>query len=222
MRYLVLGAGLYGRSLARRLMELGSEVVVVDRDEETIDDMKELVTNAVIADITDRQVLEEIVDRFKPDSAAVCFGESFDVTMLACIYLRELGIKEIVARASSVMQGEILRRLGIDWIVLPEQDSGERIAEYIILGESEQIKLDPETSLARLRLPKSVVGKTLSELPFKKFGIECLFVHRVYVTPHVSKLIPPSEDPQLEEGDNLIVVGSPRRIARFIDGIKKS
>ncbi len=221
MKYIVIGVGLYGESLATRLVELGAEVIVVDKNEQTVAAIQDMVTEAVVADCSDKEALKEVINRYKPDGAAVGFGENFDASMLVCIYLRELGITEIVARASSEIQAEILRRMGINWIILPEQIMGERIGEYIMLGESEQIKLDSETSIVRLKLPINIHGKVLSELSLKKHGITPLFVHRVYIQPDLSKLIPPSENPELEEDDNLILIGSPRRIAKFISHLKK-
>ncbi len=207
---------MFGRSAARRLVELGAEVIAVDHSEEAVAQVQDMVTRALVAESTDKDTLKAIIDEFHPDGVVICFGESFDATMTTVVYLKEFGVDYIVARASSIMQGEILRRLGVKNIVLPEAVMGQRVADSIVLGESEGITLDAENSIVRVRLPKSAFGKRLSELEPQKHGITPLFVHREYLAHKVSKLIPPDEDPELEEGDNLVVLGSPRRIAKFV------
>ena len=72
-----------------------------------------------------------------------------------------------------------------------------------------------------MRLPKSEIGKTLDQLEFKKHGVEILFVHREYLAQKVSKLIKPDENPKLEQDDNLVLLGLPRRIAKFIESLGK-
>ncbi len=221
MRYLLLGGGIFGRNLALRLVELGAEAFVVDRNEDALEPIRDMVTGAIVAESTDRETLREIIQKYTPDGVIVCFGESFDATMLTVIYLKDFGVSEITARASNPMQGEILKRLGVKTVVLPEAMMGQRFADNIVLGESEQIILDSENSIARIRVPKAIIGKRLSELNAKKHGVSVLFVHREYVAHKVSKMIFPDEDPKFDDGDSLIIIGSPRRIAKFIEKISQ-
>jgi len=96
---------------------------------------------------------------------------------------------------------------------------GQRFANSLVLGENEQLILDSENTIARVKIPDSAVGKKLSELAIEKHGIKTLFVHREYIAHKVTKTIPPQEDPQLESGDNLVLIGSSRRIAKFINKV---
>ena len=221
MKHLLLGAGLFGKSLAIRLVELGSEVILIDHIEDTLNGVKDLVTAAIVAETTDKDTLTEIQKKYNIQHAVICFGESFDATMLAVVYLKDMGIDDIVARASNNMQREILKKLGVKTIVLPETMMGMKIADGIILGESEQLTLDRDNTIARIRIPKEIFGKNLSEIKVDKFGIKTLFIHREYIQHKVSKLIPPDENPKLEEGDNIVLLGSPRRIAKFVNNINK-
>ncbi len=219
MKHLLLGAGIFGKNLALRLVELGDEAFIIDHKEEAFGQVKDMVTGAVVAESTNRDALKEIVDKFKPDDVVVCFGESFDAAMMAVIYLKDLGVKKIHARASNYMQGEILNRLGVNSVILPEAMMGQRFANSLVLGENEQLILDSENTIARVKIPDSAVGKKLSELAIEKHGIKTLFVHREYIAHKVTKTIPPQEDPQLESGDNLVLIGSSRRIAKFINKV---
>ena len=216
MKYLLFGAGLFGKSLAEKLVELGARVLLLDRNEDALESVHEFVTAEVIADVGDKEVLKDIIELYKPDGAVVCFGESFNTTLLTVIYLKEFGVKNISARASSVLQGEILKRLGVNSVILPEVVMGERYAGDLVFGEGELLHLDNENSIARIRVPEQTIGKTLPELEPQKFGVSTLFIHREYVEHKVSKFIQPSENPKLEKGDNLVLLGSPRRIVKFV------
>jgi len=221
MRYLVFGAGVFGKSVSVKLVELGAEVFLIDHNEEALECVRDQVTGVLVAESTDKDTVREIVERKKSDGAFICFGDSFDASLLVVIYLKEFGIEQIIARASNQMQADILNRLGIDQVILPEIMMGEMMGEYIIIGESEQLKIDREISIIRVKLPKSASGKKLSELEAKKMGIEVLFVHRIYLSPRVTKLIKPEEDPKLEDGDNLVLMGLPRRIVKFIEHTRR-
>ncbi|RKZ28061.1 hypothetical protein DRQ26_01900 [bacterium] len=221
MKHLLLGAGIFGKSLALRLIELGDEVFIVDHNEAALESVKDMVTSALVAESTNRDTLNEIVEKFSPDDVVVCFGESFDATMMSVIYLKDLGVSRIYARASNYMQGEILNRLGVNSVILPEAMMGQRFADSLVLGENEQLILDSENTIARVKIPQNVVGKKLSELEVEKSGIKVLFVHREYIAHKVSKTISPQENPQLDEGDNLVVLGATRRIAKFINRLNK-
>lgn len=221
MKHLLLGAGLFGRSLALRLVELGAEVFIVDHNEGTLEQIRDLVSSAIIAESTDKETLRTIVDECKPDYAVICFGESFDATLMTVIYLKEFGVGKIFARASSYMQGEILKRLGVSSVILPEALMGQRLASTLILGESEQLLLDSENSIVKVRIPQLIVGKKLTDLKAEKHGVKVLFVHREYIEHKVSKTIFPDENPKLENGDNLVLLGSARRITKFVARISE-
>lgn len=213
MRYLIIGAGLFGKSLATRLVELGAEVLLVDKEESALEPVKDLVTEVAIADTGRKDILAELLK--KPvDTAIICFGQDFGTTMLNAIYLLELGCEQIWARAANILQAEILRKIGVKRVILPEVVTAERLAESIILGEIEKITLDPETVIVRLRIPPAFVGKEVTEIQFSKYGVQCLYVHRFYSTG-LSKLIPLSENPVLENNDNLILIGQPKRILKI-------
>ncbi|RKZ35094.1 hypothetical protein DRQ33_00590 [bacterium] len=220
MRYIIFGAGLFGKSIAKRLVELGAEVHIVDRQEEALESIKDYVAGAIIAESTEREAIVEIVNKINPDEAIICFGESFDVSLLLTVYLHELGVKHIIARASNPMQGEILRRLGVNYVILPEIITAERMGEYLILGENDLLTLDNEHTIARIKVPPKITGKTVAELNTKKYGIKILFIHREYMENELFKLIQPENNIELTENDNLILLGHPNKLARFVKQVQ--
>ena len=216
MRYLIFGAGLFGKSLARRLTELGAQVYVVDHNEAAVDEVKDAVAGAIVGESTEREIVTQIVEKVKPDVCAVCFGENFDATLLATIYLKELGIRHIIARASNHLQKQILHKLGVEQVVLPEVMMGERTGEHIILGESEFLPLDAETAVARVRVPEKLESQPPDAIPLKKYSLTLLFVHRMYLRDKVFKIIFPPQLDEIAGGDNLVVLGNPGKIAEFV------
>ena len=216
MKYLIFGAGLFGRSLAKRLSALGAEVHVVDHNESAIEDVKDFVASAVVGESTERETVEHLVEKINPDVCAVCFGENFDATLLAVIYLNNVGVKHIVARASNELQKEILEKLGVERIVLPEVMMGERTGEHIILGESEFLPLDPENAVARVHVPEKIQPHLIDQLPLKKFGLTLLFVHRFYIKDKISKIIHAEQVEQILPRDNIIILGNPKKISEFV------
>ncbi len=220
MRYLLLGAGAFGKSLAKNLVELGAEVLLLDKNEEALQQMRDVITAAIIADATEKEILKDIIDLYKPSGVVVCFGESFNATLQTVIHLKDFNISNIVVRASGVLQGEILKRLGITNIVLPETIMGQRVARDLMLKETDVLMLDYSNSIARVPASRVIIGKHLSEIEIAKHGLTTLFVHREYRTHKLSKIIRPEEDPILENGDSIIVLGPIRRVARFLNKIK--
>lgn len=220
MRFLLLGAGAFGKSLASNLVELGAEVLLLDKNEDALQQMRDTVTAAIIADATEKDTLKDIVELYKPRGVVICFGESFNATLQAVMYLKEFGVSDIVVRASGVLQGEILKRLGIGYVVLPETIMGQRVARDLMLKETDVLMLDQTSSVARVPVSRVIIGKHLSEIEIPKHGLTILFVYREYRTHKLSKIIRPEEDPVLENGDSIIVLGPIRRIARFLNKIK--
>ena len=218
MKYLILGGGIFGRSLAIKLIDFGVEVVVVDIDEGLDEILAGRVTSVLIADCSDRDAVYEVVSKVDPDVVLVCFGTNFDTTLLSCIYLVELGMT-VAARASNPLQAEILRKLGVARVIMPEFEAGERFAEILAIPHSEQIALDAENILVKVIVPRNVVSLHIAELGAQDFAINVVFVHKVYAKPAISKLVKPEENPQLSEHDSLILVGMPRRIAKFLNHI---
>ncbi len=216
MRYLIFGAGLFGKALAERLSELGAEVYVVDHSESAVEEIKDFVAGAIVGESSQRKTVEEIVARTKPDVCVACFGESFDATLLVVIYLKDMGIPHIIARASNKLQEEILYKLGVEKVILPEVMMGERLGEHIILGESEFLPLDPENAIARVRIPDGVEPFPVQDIPGKKDDIQLLFIHRAYLKDKVFKTIPADQAEEILPGDNLVVMGNPKRISGFV------
>lgn len=130
---LVIGLGIYGMSVATKLSEEGYEVMAIDKNMKQVDKVSKFVTKAMCMDITSLDALEYIpLKDF--DIAVVGTGKDIAVSIIACIALKDANIPYIIAKAGDKMHKKVLERLGVNEIVLPEEQMGIMTAENIIKG----------------------------------------------------------------------------------------
>ena len=128
---LVIGLGIWGMSIAKRLTEDGIEVLAIDKNIKLVEKASTFVTKALCMDITNLDAFEGFpLDDF--DIAVVGIGKSISVSIITCLALKEAGIKYIIAKAGDKMHKRILEKLDVNEIILPEEDSGISTAEQIL------------------------------------------------------------------------------------------
>lgn len=201
--YLVFGLGRFGSSLARSLCEQGQQVMAVDTNEELVQEIAPFVTEAVQLDATDEAALATLeVSSF--DGAVVSIGENVRDSVLICVLLKEMGIPHLIAKANDELHAKVLRKIGVDRVVFPERDMGERVAKSIVTpGVLDLMQLGDDFQIVEIRTPAKWAGNTLIGLNVRrKFGISILAVHR-----NGSYMVSPSADLQLESDDTLLVIG---------------
>lgn len=213
MHVAVIGLGNFGSSLARRLAELGHHVSVVDTDPKAVNRVQDVCEQAVVADATDRNVLEEVGLNLV-DAAVVSLGDNLGASILVTLHLKEMKIKRIVAKAVSPDHEKILKRVGASEVVFPERDVALRLAgtlshpnllDYLPIGQ--------EFSVAELAPPPDFVGKTILELDLRRnHGINVIAV-RELVPERLSLLIEPKY--VIKDSDILVVVGRQEDIERL-------
>lgn len=124
---LIIGMGRFGRHLCQKFMQLGDEVMIVDNDERTINELADSVTSARIADCTDEHVLKALgVGNF--DLCFVCMGQSLESSLLATALLKDMGARRVIAKADRDIHARLLLRNGADEVIYPERETAERIA----------------------------------------------------------------------------------------------
>ena len=128
---LVIGLGIFGMSIARQLSEKGVEVLAIDKNIKLVEKTSNFVEKAICMDITSLDALNNLpIDDF--DIAVVGIGENISVSIITCLALKETKIKYIIAKAGNKLHKEVLEKLGIDEIVLPEEYVGIMTAKSII------------------------------------------------------------------------------------------
>ncbi len=209
--FIIIGAGSFGGSIARELSEQGYDAMVVDKDEEKVNVMSQYVTHAVIADGTDETGLKNLgVRNF--DVGVVSIGGDFGNSVLVTMALKNLGVKYVVAKATSRTHAKVLEKVGADRIVFPEKDMGIRVANSLMNSSLlEYIELSPKYSIMEIAVPKAWIGKSISKLNVRaKYGLNIVAIKtgdKINVTP----------DPEyiFTEEDIPIVIGMNEDIKKF-------
>ncbi|MBR6873325.1 MAG: TrkA family potassium uptake protein [Ruminococcus sp.] len=165
---LVLGAGEFGSTIAKRMSELGCDVLSVDSDENVINEISPYVTNAMIGDCTNRDLLRSLgIPDF--DICVVALGGLFQASLEATCTLKELGAKFVMARATNDVQMKFLRMVGADEIAYPEKQTAIRFAtRYASDMILDFIRLDSNYSIYEIKVPKDWVGKTLVQTDVRR------------------------------------------------------
>jgi len=202
-RFAVIGLGKFGAHVARALYERGHEVIGVDNDRERVQDLRDHCTRALATDCTDPQALREL-GLEECDAVIVSMGERMDASILVTLYLREIGVRRIVAKAVSFDHGKILGLIGATEVVHPERDTAMRLA--VALGSRsilEYLPLGVGFSLVELATPPSFIGRTLGELEIRKQ----YHIQVVAVKSGDRLELAPGAGFKIAEGDILLVVG---------------
>lgn len=201
--YIVIGLGRFGSELARRLCQLGCEVLAMDVRSELVQQMSAEVTQAVVGDARDKDVLKALgAQEF--DCAIVAIGDSLADSVLATMNLKELGIPQLVCKAHDETHRQVLLKLGADQVIIPEQEHAARLARNLSNPNVlDYIELSDAYGIVEVPAPKRWLDKTLKELNVRaKLGVNIIAIKRDGRI-HVS----PGADYQILEGDIIVVLG---------------
>lgn len=210
-QFAVIGLGRFGSSLALELMDLGYEVLGIDRDEEVVEDMSDLLTHTVVADATDEEVLKSLGIR-NFDCGIVAIGDEIQTSILAAIQLKELGVGMVVAKAISVLHGRALEKLGVDRVIFPERDMGIRVAHQLVTPNLlDYIELSKDYRIVEMTVTECMDGKTLNELNTRvRYGISVVALNQ-----KEGIIVAPTAMDVLRAGDIMVVIGAKENIDRF-------
>lgn len=223
-QFAVIGLGSFGYTLALELMEQGAEVIAVDRDADRVEAIKESVTYAVTLEAGDEAALKS-VSIHEVDAAIVCIGDNIEANLLVTVLLKRIGVRKVLARAISPLQQEILKAIEVDSVLNLEHDMGRMVARSLLGGNvAKHVSLSPGYSLAEIKTPDALVGKTLRQSGLRKdFNLNVVGIKRKVpqITQDGARTFEettenvPSPDAGLEEEDVLIVIGKDADIAKL-------
>lgn len=201
--YIVIGLGKFGAQAAKRLCELGCEVLAVDRKPELVQPMSNLVTQAVVGDARDKEVLRAL-DAKDFECAIVAIGDNLADSVLATMNLKELGVPYIVCKASDETHRQVLLKLGADRVVIPEQEQADRLAKNLSSPNVlEYIELSEEYGIVEIPAPKGWQGKSLKELNVRaKLGVNIIAIE---TGGNIN--VSPSADYKITSEDIMVVLG---------------
>ncbi|GAB2979699.1 TrkA family potassium uptake protein [Streptomyces pseudoechinosporeus] len=211
-RVAVIGLGRFGSSLAGELMRRGWDVLGIDTDARLVQKYSDSLTHAAVADCTDAEALHQLgVHEFT--SAVVAIGTDIEASILVSSNLLEAEVPNLWAKAISRQHGQILERLGVHHVVLPEHDMGERVAHLVTGRMLDFIEFDDDYALVKTVAPEVVTDVPLGESRVRaRFGVTVVGIKRpgegfTYATA----------DTVVQKGDVLIVTGKTHAVESFAE-----
>lgn len=165
--FAVMGLGKFGSNVAMELSAAGAHVLAVDIDEEKVNDMAEYVTYAVRADVCDSKAMASL-GISNMDAVIVAITGSLDASIMATILAKEAGVPLVIAKAKEDLHAKILKKTGADRVIVPERESGIRVAHNILAGNFlEFVELSQRVRMVEVQVKPEWVGKTLRELKLR-------------------------------------------------------
>ena len=209
-QFLVAGLGLFGTSVALTLQQMGYEVYTLDSEESLVQDMSTQLNYVVCGDASDKKTLQSLPLE-DIDMAVVAIG-NVERNMMCTMLLKELGIKQVVAKAINNLHGAMLNKIGADKVVYAERDMGERVAHNLIsAGVMDYIELSSEISVMSLAIPAEFVGKNLIEADLRRrYDVNVVAIKRdgrTIVNPKAQEVFQPE--------DEIIVLGTHEGVKRM-------
>lgn len=166
-RYAVIGLGTFGTVIARQLSAKGVEVLAIDNNEGHIEAIKDEVALAVTMDATDKKALlsQRIQD---VEAVVVAIGEDFEALLLTTVYLMELNVNRVIARANDSQQRKILEKIGVEEILSPEDEVAKVVTERLLNPNVLSfLQLPDDYEIVELKAPKGIIGRTLQEIDLR-------------------------------------------------------
>lgn len=206
----IIGMGRFGFALAQSLSETGAEIIVIDKDPDRIKAALEFTDNAFTVTGSSKEILAEC--GFKScTTIIVCIGEEIDTSILTTLNAIELGVKKVIAKASTAEHGAVLEKLGAE-VVYPEKDRAVVLAKRLTSSKIlEYITVSGEIDITEIELTDIEEGMSVSKMGFRnKFGLN------VIALKHLDSIITEiGPDTPVCSGDTVVVCGRRANITRF-------
>lgn len=211
-QFTVIGLGRFGISVAITLERLGKSVIAIDRDERKVEEIKDYVSYAKVLDSTNINALREAGVQ-NSDVVIVSIAHDVEASVLTTLLVKELGVKLVISRAISEPHHKILEKIGADFVVFPEKDSGEIIAQKLVVPNIiDYLEISAGTRIFEVEPPNSIIGKSLEELSLRRrYALSILAVQRF------GEIMPnPNPEFKIQDGDILYIVGKFEDLNHFL------
>ena len=208
--YGVIGLGWFGMALAVMLAESGKEVIVIDRDENKIKEMRQYTEYAFVADNLSSETLREVGIQ-NCDVVIICIGEKVDVSILTTMSVIEMGVPRVISKALSAEQGAVLKKLGAE-VVYPERDMALRLGKKLLSSNFlDYVSLCNSVEIRQIQVPDSLIGRSVEEIEIRqKYRLNIIAIESGEQTN-----IEVSPGYCFRRGDIIVVIGKVDNIDTF-------
>jgi len=225
MKYIIVGLGNFGSSLAEKLTALGNEVIGIDTRMSKVDDFKERITHTICMDSTDEFTVTGLPLK-DTDVVVVAIGEDEGASIMTTALFKNLQVKRLISRAVNPLHEKVLKAIGVDEIVHPEEETAERWAKKLCINNViDSYELGDGYSIIEVSVPEKYVGKTIREIDFRsKYNLLVLTTikksevkSRLGISLMQSKVQGvASPDQVLTESDILVLYGANKDYEAFL------
>ncbi len=212
-QFAVIGLGRFGRAVCTTLHRLGYQVLGTDIDEKRVAQSlsDQIVDHAVQLDSTEAAALKE-AGIFEFNTVIIAIGNYLQESIITTLNVKEAGVPNVVAKASSEVHGKLLQRVGADHVVFPEYEAGCALARSLTKPSIlDRFELDPNHSIVEVLVPEEFHGKTITELNLRK----CYGLNLLAIGGNDKFEINPDPNKRLYKGLVMVVIGSNRDIDRL-------
>lgn len=226
MKFIIVGLGYFGSSLATELTEQGHEVIGLDNKMSHVELYKSKISHTICMDCTDQQAVNSLPLK-DTDVVVVGIGEDFGASVMATATFKQAMVKRLIARAISPLHQTVLEAIGVDDIVRPEQESAERLAHTLEMkGVINSFGISEEYSLIEVNIPERYIGKTIADADIRnRYNLNVITIKREQETlnlfglkvkkKQVIGVLNPNET--LNQKDVLVVFGKESDFKKFLD-----
>lgn len=212
----VIGIGRFGAAVCEELVKLGSDVLAVDRSEEAINQVKNIVNHSVICDSTKKENLWNIGIN-SVDHVIVGIGQNVEDSIMTTLLLKDIGVENVSVKVENDYHAKIVERLGATDIIKPEETIGKRTARKLLFSEiNDYVDLSNEFGIFEIEATQAILNIPLMELDVRnQHSINISAVRRG------KDIFIPKADDMLTEGDILVIIGENKKVTKFMQFIKK-
>lgn len=210
-QFAVIGLGRFGTAVTKTLVENGYDVLCCDKDMSIVKRIEPFVTKAIQIDVMNENAIESLgLSNF--DVVVIAIGDSLEASVMATMYAKEAGVKTIIVKAQNLSEKKLLEKIGADKVIMPEVDSGKRLAiNLITTNVIEYISFSEKFAIAEISPLKEWIGKTLTQINIRaKYGFNVVAIKEkdnVIVTPNPNAII--------NDISILVIIGESSQIQKF-------
>lgn len=212
-RFIIIGLGNFGSSVAESLFRNGHDVIAVDLNESAVDRIAPYVTRAAVGDGTQRDLLEQVGAK-ECDTGIVSTGDDITASLLSTLALRDLDVDDIYVKVISRDHARIMRKMGVSETVFPEREAAENLGKRLSSSTVfNYVHLGTGFSVQEMAVPDKWEGKSLRDLELRnKHHVSVVAVHDVLTDSMAS---PPDPDAILKQSDTLLLAGQDKALAKL-------
>lgn len=224
MKFIIIGLGNFGGSLAEKLTQQGNEVIGVDSRSERVMALKDKLSHTICLNATDQSAINHLPLK-NTDVVMVCIGEDEGANIMVTAHFKNLGVKRLISRAINPLHESVLQAIGVNEIVRPEEESSERWSKKLCLkGVVDSFELNKSYSIVEILLPEKYIGKTIEDVKFRELHNVLIltiirdtqeknFLGRSKTVANVQGI--PEPTTMLQQGDIIVIYGSNEDLQKF-------